>query len=53
VLAGIGFTTEHEFQRYFRRVRVLDGLFGSSATLTRALGEELIASRQLPPLLAL
>ncbi len=53
VLAGIGFTTEHEFQRYFRRVRMLDGLFGSSAALTRALGDELIASRQLPPLLAL
>ncbi len=53
VLAGIGFTTEHEFHRYFRRVRVLDGLFGSSATLTRALGDELIASRQLPPLLPL
>ena len=53
VLAGIGFTTEHDFHRYFRRVLVLDGLFGSSATLTRALGDELIASRRLPPLLPL
>ena len=53
VLAGIGFTTEHDFARYFRRVRVLDGLFGSSTTLTRALGDDLIASRRLPPLLAL
>ena len=53
VLAGIGFTTEHDFQRYFRRVRVLDGLFGSSTSLTRSLGDELIASRQLPPLLPL
>ncbi len=53
VLAGIGFTTEHDFQRYFRRVRALDGLFGSSATLTRTLGDELLASRRLPPLLPL
>ncbi len=38
VLAGIGFTTEHAFHRYFRRVVVLDQLFGASSELTRRLG---------------
>jgi hypothetical protein len=53
VLAGIGFTTEHDLHRYIRRVFVLDELFGAARTLTRALGEELLATRQLPPLLPL
>jgi hypothetical protein len=53
VLAGIGFTTEHTFHLYFRRVLVLDALFGTSRTLTRALGNELLTSRTLPPLLPL
>ena len=53
VLAGIGFTTEHRLHRYVRRVLVLDGLFGTSRSLTTALGDELILSRQLPPLLPL
>jgi hypothetical protein len=38
VLAGIGFTTEHEFHLYVRRVLVLDELFGSSRSLTRSSG---------------
>ena len=37
VLAGIGFTTEHEFHRYARRILVLDELFGASRTLTARL----------------
>jgi hypothetical protein len=53
VLAGIGFTTEHPFQRYLRRVLVLDQLFGSARSLTRDLGESLVASRRLPDLLPL
>ena len=48
VLAGIGFTTEHEFHRYARRVVVLDGLFGASRALTRELGADLLAARRLP-----
>ena len=36
------------FHRYVRRVLVLDGLFGTSTTLTSALGDELIASRSCP-----
>jgi hypothetical protein len=53
VLAGIGFTTEHPFHRYFKRVLVLDQLLGSSTSLTRALGEQLLATRQLPRPVAL
>ena len=53
VLAGIGFTTEHPLHRYVRRVLVLDELFGASRTLTKQLGEELLASRKLPTLLPL
>ena len=48
VLAGIGFTTEHEFHRYARRAFVLDELFGSSRSLSRELGTELLAARRLP-----
>lgn len=50
VLAGIGFTTEHPFHRYFRRILVLDGLFGSARTLTASLGAEVLATRRLPRL---
>jgi hypothetical protein len=53
VLAGIGFTTEHEFHRYVRRVLVLDALFGASRTLTRELGAELLTSQRLPALVPL
>ncbi len=53
VLGGIGFTTEHDLHRYVRRILVLDELFGSSRTLSRDIGERLLATRQLPPLLPL
>ena len=53
VLAGIGFTTEHPFQRYLRRALMLDQLFGSARNLTKDLGERLVASRRLPDLLPL
>jgi len=53
VLAGIGFTTEHDFHLYLRRILVLDELFGSARVLTRQLGEDLLRTRQLPPLLPL
>jgi len=53
VLAGMGFTIEHPFHRYVRRVLVLDEMFGSARALTAALGREVLASRQLPPALAL
>jgi hypothetical protein len=53
VLAGIGFTTEHDLHLFIRRVLVLDEVFGSSRGLTRQLGEQLLDTRQLPPLLPL
>jgi hypothetical protein len=49
VLAGIGFTTEHDLHRYVKRVRVLDGLLGDSRSLTRAIGEQLLRAGGLPP----
>jgi hypothetical protein len=53
VLAGIGFTLEHPFHRYLRRTRVLDHLLGDTRTLTKALGQHLLETRALPPLLPL
>jgi hypothetical protein len=53
VLAGIGFTTEHDLHLHLRRIWMLDQLFGSSAVLTKQLGQDLLATRQLPPLLPL
>ena len=53
VLAGMGYTTEHAFHRYLRRVLVLDQLLGASRTLTREIGAELLQARTLPPMLPL
>ena len=53
VLAGIGFTTEHPFHLYLRRVLVLDQVLGSGQTLTRDLGRRIAATKTLPPLLPL
>jgi hypothetical protein len=53
VLAGIGFTAEHPFHRHFRRVVLLDQLFGSAHSLTEELGHQFLAGRRLPALLPL
>lgn len=53
VLAGMGYTTEHPFHRYLRRVLVLDQLLGDSRILTREIGAELLRARTLPPMLPL
>jgi hypothetical protein len=53
VLAGIGFTTEHDLHRYVRRILVLEQLFGSHAVLTKRLGDELVTTRTLPRLVPL
>ncbi|HKE73780.1 MAG TPA: acyl-CoA dehydrogenase family protein [Acidimicrobiales bacterium] len=53
VLAGIGFTTEHPLHRYVRRALVLDALLGGAHSLTRRLGEDLLAGRSLPSILPL
>ena len=53
VLAGVGFTTEHAFHHHLRRTLALDGLLGDARSLTIALGEQLLATRQAPGLLPL
>lgn len=53
VLAGIGFTAEHPFHRYLRRILVLDGILGSSRLLTTEFGRHLLETRHLPDLLPL
>ena len=53
VLAGIGFTTEHPFHRYLKRVLLLDQLLGSTHVLTRELGAQIIATGSLPPVVPL
>ena len=45
VFGGIGFTTEHEFHRYFRRNLVLARLLGDGRTLERELGEQIRTGR--------
>ena len=53
VLAGIGFTTDHPFHRYLKRTIALDGLFGSSDEIVRAIGAGLLAARSVPTLIEL
>ncbi len=48
VLAGIGFTTEHDLHRFVRRSIVLDGLFGDARSLTAQIGADLLAAGRLP-----
>jgi hypothetical protein len=42
ILAGIGFTAEHEFHRYMKRTVVLDRLFDNSTDLAGSIGGELV-----------
>ncbi len=53
VLAGIGFTTEHDLYRYVRRVLVLEQLLGATRTLTRDLGTDVLDTGRVPELLPL
>jgi hypothetical protein len=53
VLAGVGFTTEHDLHRYVRRALVLDAVLGDARTLTHHLGTELLRTRSLPDVLPL
>ncbi len=48
VLAGIGFTRDHDFHRYLFAAIELDGLYGTTAGLTRQLGRRLIDDRVVP-----
>jgi hypothetical protein len=50
VLAGIGFTAEHQLHRHVKRSLILDGLLGSSRELTREAGAALRAKGFAPRL---
>lgn len=50
VLAGIGFTAEHDLHHHVKRVLVLDGLLGSSRELTKKAGAGLRARGSAPRL---
>ncbi len=53
VLAGIGFTTDHAFHEYAKRVLLLDGLLGSSDAIVPMLGRHAIDARRVPDLIDL
>jgi hypothetical protein len=53
VLAGIGFTTEHSFHRFLKRVLALEGLFGSADAIVLDVGRRLLAERRVPTLIEL
>jgi hypothetical protein len=53
VLAGIGFTTEHQLHRFVRRTIVLDQLLGAGSVLARRLGADILATGSLPASLPL
>ena len=53
VLAGIGFTTEHRFHRFLKRILALEGLFGSADAIVLDVGRRLLAARRVPTLIEL
>jgi hypothetical protein len=53
VLAGMGFTGEHPFHRYFRRILALDQLLGSATEISAEMGAEAIRNRAVPAMLRL
>jgi hypothetical protein len=53
VLAGIGFTAEHDLHRHVRRALVLDGLLGNTRELTREAGAVLRTQGSAPRLVHL
>jgi alkylation response protein AidB-like acyl-CoA dehydrogenase len=53
VLAGIGFTTEHAFHRFLKRVLALEGIFGSADAIVLDVGRRLLAERRVPTLIEL
>jgi alkylation response protein AidB-like acyl-CoA dehydrogenase len=53
LLAGIGFTAEHPYHRYMKRVTALERVLGSGSDLAPLLGGELIAAASAPRLFEL
>ena len=53
VLAGVGFTAEHDFHHHLKRALVADQLLGDAEVLRREVGATLFATGTLPDLLRL
>lgn len=53
VLAGIGFTAEHRFHLWLKRMLVLDVLFGSANWLATEIGRDLLIFGTVPRLIQL
>ena len=53
VLAGIGFTAEHRFHYWLKRMLVVDTLFGSASSLPAEIGHHLLSRGTAPRLIQL
>lgn len=53
VLAGIGFTAEHRFHLWLKRMLVVDTLFGSASSLPTEIGQDLLTRGTTPRLIQL
>ena len=53
VLAGIGFTAEHRFHLWLKRMLVIDTLFGSASSLPTEIGQDLLTRGTAPRLIQL
>ena len=53
VLAGIGFTAEHRFHLWLKRMLVIDTLFGSASSLPTEIGQDLLNNGTAPRLIQL
>ncbi len=53
VLAGIGFTAEHRFHYWLKRMLVVDTLFGSASSLPAEIGHHLLSRGAAPRLIQL
>ena len=53
VLAGIGFTAEHRFHYWLKRMLVVDTLFGSASSIPAEIGHHLLSEGTAPRLIQL
>lgn len=53
VLAGMGFTVEHRFHLWLKRMLVVDTLFGSASSLPTEIGHHLLSEGTAPRLIQL
>ena len=53
VLAGIGFTSEHPFQRFMKRAMILERILGDSRQLSKFVGVQIASSGTAPRVIEL